>query len=109
MQQTFSAQTIPQAPVFSSAGAGGGVVVSGQAVGGGVSGAAVVTTDDVGTFNGGSYRVSHRDTNTILTVQLAIGCPFTAKPGKYPSLYIAMKSSTTSGADRTTQYLGSNI
>ncbi|KAH3972819.1 hypothetical protein HBI56_185580 [Parastagonospora nodorum] len=39
------------------------------------------TADDVGTFNGGSYRVSHRDTNTILTVQLAIGCPFTAKPG----------------------------
>lgn len=25
--------------------------------------------------------MSHRDTNTILTVQLAIGCPFTAKPG----------------------------
>ncbi|ODA80223.1 hypothetical protein RJ55_03181 [Drechmeria coniospora] len=37
--------------------------------------------DDVGTFNGGSYRISHRDTNTILTVQLAIGCPFDAKPG----------------------------
>ncbi|KAF1360774.1 DUF124-domain-containing protein, partial [Lizonia empirigonia] len=45
--------------------------------------AGVVSTsaDDVGTFNGGSYRVSHRDTNTILTVQLAIGCPLTAKPG----------------------------
>jgi hypothetical protein len=40
------------------------------------------TADDVGTFNGGSYRVSHRDTNTILTVQLAIGCPLTAKPGE---------------------------
>ncbi|OAK99503.1 DUF124-domain-containing protein [Phaeosphaeriaceae sp. SRC1lsM3a] len=39
------------------------------------------TADDVGTFNGGSYRVSHRDTNTILTVQLAVGCPFTARPG----------------------------
>lgn len=25
--------------------------------------------------------MSHRDTNSILTVQLAIGCPFTAKPG----------------------------
>jgi hypothetical protein len=48
------------------------------------------TADDVGTFNGGSYRVSHRDTNTILTVQLAIGCPLTAKPGTYlprPYLY----------------------
>ncbi|KAF2009273.1 DUF124-domain-containing protein [Aaosphaeria arxii CBS 175.79] len=39
------------------------------------------TADDVGTFNGGSYRVSHRDTNTILTIQLAIGCPLTARPG----------------------------
>ncbi|KAJ9641065.1 hypothetical protein H2199_005733 [Coniosporium tulheliwenetii] len=39
------------------------------------------TQDDVGTFNGGSYRVSHRDSNTILTVQLAVGCPLVAKPG----------------------------
>lgn len=39
------------------------------------------TVDDVGTFNGGSYRVSHRDTNTILTIQLAVGCPLTVKPG----------------------------
>ena len=39
------------------------------------------TVDDVGTFNGGSYRISHRDTNTLLTVQLAVGCPITAKPG----------------------------
>lgn len=39
------------------------------------------TQDDVGTFNGGSYRISHRDTNTILTVQLAMGCPLTARPG----------------------------
>ena len=37
--------------------------------------------DDVGTFNGGSYRISHRDCNTVLTVQLAIGCPLSAKPG----------------------------
>ncbi|ETS01141.1 DUF124-domain-containing protein [Trichoderma reesei RUT C-30] len=42
---------------------------------------AVATSDDVGTFNGGSYRISHRDTNTILTVQLAVGCPLHAKPG----------------------------
>lgn len=47
------------------------------------AGAGSTQTDDVGTFNGGSYRVSHRDTNTILTVQLAIGCPFTAKPGAF--------------------------
>ncbi|KAI0472707.1 tryptophan RNA-binding attenuator protein-like domain-containing protein [Xylariaceae sp. FL0804] len=37
--------------------------------------------DDVGTFNGGSYRISHRDCNTIVTVQLAMGCPLSAKPG----------------------------
>lgn len=45
------------------------------------TGAVATQADDVGTFNGGSYRVSHRNTNTILTVQLAIGCPLTAKPG----------------------------
>ncbi|KAI9805615.1 MAG: hypothetical protein M1833_005107 [Piccolia ochrophora] len=42
---------------------------------------ASATQDDVGTFNGGSYRISHRDTNTILTLQLAAGYPLTAKPG----------------------------
>lgn len=35
----------------------------------------------MGTFNGGSYRISHRDTNSILTLQLAFGCPLTVKPG----------------------------
>lgn len=43
---------------------------------------ASATVDDVGTFNGGSYRISHRDCNTILTIQLAMGCPLNAKPGK---------------------------
>ncbi|TLD05878.1 uncharacterized protein PgNI_08510 [Pyricularia grisea] len=42
---------------------------------------ATATVDDVGTFNGGSYRISHRDSNTILTIQLAMGCPLGAKPG----------------------------
>lgn len=42
---------------------------------------ASATLDDVGTFNGGSYRISHRDSNTILTLQLAMGCPLTVKPG----------------------------
>ncbi|OJJ33949.1 hypothetical protein ASPWEDRAFT_550058 [Aspergillus wentii DTO 134E9] len=37
--------------------------------------------DDVGTFNGGSFRVSHRDSNSLLTMQLAMGCPIEAKPG----------------------------
>ncbi|KAI9663735.1 MAG: hypothetical protein M1821_007225 [Bathelium mastoideum] len=49
------------------------------------------TKDDVGTFNGGSYRISHRDTNTLLTVQLAAGCPLTAKPG----VMIAMSPTIT--------------
>ncbi|KAF4125729.1 Pfam:DUF124 [Geosmithia morbida] len=44
-------------------------------------GATATTSDDVGTFNGGSYRISHRDCNTILTIQLAVGCPVHAKPG----------------------------
>lgn len=43
---------------------------------------ATAAQDDVGTFNGGSFRISHRDSNTILTMQLAIGCPLVAKPGK---------------------------
>jgi uncharacterized protein (AIM24 family) len=50
-----------------------------------------VAADDIGTFNGGSYRISHRDTNTVLTLQLAMGCPLTAKPGAM----IAMSPSVT--------------
>jgi hypothetical protein len=42
---------------------------------------ASATIDDVGTFNGGSYRISHRDSNTIVTIQLAVGCPLQVKPG----------------------------
>ncbi|KAH6609592.1 hypothetical protein Trco_002938 [Trichoderma cornu-damae] len=52
---------------------------------------AVSTSDDVGTFNGGSYRISHRDTNTILTVQLAMGAPLHAKPG----VMVAMSPTVT--------------
>ncbi|KKA31250.1 hypothetical protein TD95_002738 [Thielaviopsis punctulata] len=37
--------------------------------------------DDVGLFNGGSFRISHRDCNTILTIQLAAGAPLSAHPG----------------------------
>jgi len=50
-----------------------------------VKGASAIV-DDVGTFNGGSYRVSHRDSNTIVTIQLAMGCPITAKPGMFALL-----------------------
>lgn len=45
-------------------------------------GAHSTNQDDVGTFNGGSYRISHRDTNSLLTIQLAMGCPLTVRPGK---------------------------
>lgn len=50
---------------------------------------AMATVDDVGTFNGGSYRISHRDSNTVLTIQLATGCPLTAKPGKCHTIRVA--------------------
>lgn len=49
------------------------------------------TLDDVGTFNGGSFRISHRDCNTIITIQLAMGCPISAKPG----VLIAMSPTIT--------------
>ncbi|KAK4946005.1 hypothetical protein LTR10_014807 [Elasticomyces elasticus] len=54
-------------------------------------GVQATASDDVGTFNGGSYRISHRDTNSIITIQLAMGCPITAKPGAM----IAMSPSVT--------------
>lgn len=63
-----------------------GVPESGQFVG-----VQATASDDVGTFNGGSYRISHRDTNSIITIQLAMGCPVTAKPGAM----IAMSPSVT--------------
>ncbi|KAF3089603.1 hypothetical protein TWF569_005598 [Orbilia oligospora] len=40
-----------------------------------------ISQELVGQFNGGSYRIDHRDSNTILTMNLAHGCPITAKPG----------------------------
>jgi uncharacterized protein (AIM24 family) len=52
---------------------------------------AEATTDDVGTFNGGSFRISHRDTNSILTIQLAVGAPMEGKAGAM----IAMSHSVT--------------
>jgi uncharacterized protein (AIM24 family) len=56
-------------------------MVAGIPQGGQFVGVQATQSDDVGTFNGGSYRISHRDTNSILTIQLAVGCPLTAKPG----------------------------
>ncbi|KAK3327291.1 tryptophan RNA-binding attenuator protein-like domain-containing protein [Cercophora scortea] len=55
-------------------------VLAGAPAAGQFSGVSTIV-DDVGTFNGGSYRISHRDCNTILTLQLAIGYPLEAKPG----------------------------
>lgn len=46
------------------------------------TGAKETLQDDTGVFNGGSFRISHRDTNSVLTVQLAMGCPLTVRPGK---------------------------
>ncbi|EPS26967.1 hypothetical protein PDE_01907 [Penicillium oxalicum 114-2] len=54
-------------------------------------GAHATNEDNVGTFNGGSYRISHRDSNSLLTIQLAVGCPLTAKPG----VMIAMSPTMT--------------
>ncbi|KIX00845.1 uncharacterized protein Z518_09910 [Rhinocladiella mackenziei CBS 650.93] len=67
MGNMMRAPTGPQMP---------GVPEGGQFVG-----VQSTASDDVGTFNGGSYRISHRDSNSILTIQLAMGCPITAKPG----------------------------
>jgi len=55
-------------------------LIAGAPAAGQFTGATAVV-DDVGTFNGGSYRISHRDCNTILTIQLAIGCPLDARAG----------------------------
>ncbi|KAL3430485.1 tryptophan RNA-binding attenuator protein-like domain-containing protein [Aspergillus tetrazonus] len=52
-----------------------------QSFSSGFVGATSTAADDVGTFNGGSYRISHRDTNSLLTLQLAVGCPLQVKPG----------------------------
>ncbi|KAI0400218.1 tryptophan RNA-binding attenuator protein-like domain-containing protein [Xylaria palmicola] len=70
---------------------------------------ASTTVDNVGTFNGGSYRISHRDCNTIVTIQLAMGCPLTARPGVLiamsPTITLkgeykfSMKKLVASGAD----------
>ncbi|KAI9758944.1 MAG: hypothetical protein M4579_002684 [Chaenotheca gracillima] len=80
--------TTPTEPAFNSNIAGqmpGGAPAAQHFIG------ASSTQDDVGTFNGGSYRISHRDTNTLLTLQLAVGCPLSAKPGAM----IAMSPSVT--------------
>jgi hypothetical protein len=68
--QSFSAQSPPPT-----------VQLPGAPAAGLFTGAQATNEDSVGTFNGGSYRISHRDSNSLLTLQLAVGCPLTAKPG----------------------------
>ncbi|PHH86227.1 hypothetical protein CDD83_10541 [Cordyceps sp. RAO-2017] len=47
-----------------------------------ISPAPLATTgDDAGSFHGGSYRINHRDTNSVLSLHLASGCRIDAKPG----------------------------
>ncbi|CAH0053193.1 unnamed protein product [Clonostachys solani] len=70
-QQPPPQQQMVASPINQTAGA----PPAGQFVG------AAAAHDDVGVFNGGSYRISHRDSNTILTIQLAMGCPLEGKPG----------------------------
>ncbi|KAF3390264.1 Uncharacterized protein F1880_009238 [Penicillium rolfsii] len=65
--------------------------IPGAAAPGQFVGASAANEDMVGTFNGGSYRISHRDSNSLLTLQLAMGCPLTAKPG----VMIAMSTTIT--------------
>ncbi|KAM0480520.1 hypothetical protein ACHAP7_005084 [Fusarium lateritium] len=77
---------------------------------------AVATADDTGTFNGGSYRISHRDCNTIITIQLAMGCPMSAKPGAMiamsPTVTLkgqikfSMKKMITGGDMTSSTYIG---
>ncbi|MCJ1482151.1 hypothetical protein MMC06_002313 [Schaereria dolodes] len=86
-QSLASFQVTPEQPLNTNQASqmSGGAPIAGHFVGAGA------TQDDVGTFNGGSYRISHRDSNTILTLQLAMGCPLIAKPG----VMIAMSPTIT--------------
>ncbi|KKZ67075.1 hypothetical protein EMCG_07246 [[Emmonsia] crescens] len=89
----------------------GGAPAQGQFVG-----VQSTTADDIGTFNGGSYRISHRDTNTVLTLQLAMGCPMIAKPGAMiamsptmtlkGSVKFSMKKLISGGEMSTSTYTG---
>ncbi len=40
--------------------------------------------DEAGEFSGGIFTVSHRDANTILTIQLKSTSRITARPGEFP-------------------------
>ncbi|KAJ5725847.1 uncharacterized protein N7483_007204 [Penicillium malachiteum] len=76
---------------FRTTWARGGYNMPGAPAPGTFKGATSTHQDNVGIFNGGSYRISHRDTNSIVTFQLAMGCPLKAKPG----VMLAMSSTMT--------------
>ncbi|KAI0157016.1 tryptophan RNA-binding attenuator protein-like domain-containing protein [Xylariaceae sp. FL1272] len=89
-EKSGAAQQAPEpsaGPAAPAANMSAGAPSPGHFVGAGAS----ATVDDVGTFNGGSYRISHRDCNTIVTLQLAMGCPLSAKAG----VLIAMSPTIT--------------
>lgn len=77
---------------------------------------AEAANDDVGTFNGGSFRISHRDSNTILTIQLAMGAPLEGKPGAMiamshtvtlkGAMKFSMKKMVAGGDIGTSTYIG---
>ena len=37
--------------------------------------------DTIGQFNGGYYKIDHRDTNSLLSITLSPNVPFYAQPG----------------------------
>jgi hypothetical protein len=80
-QQQQQPQQQAQAPLVDPTGTPS--VIMGAPPVGQFTGAVSTVVDDVGTFNGGSYRISHRDCNSVLTIQLAIGCPVDARPGMF--------------------------
>ncbi|EGO61436.1 hypothetical protein NEUTE1DRAFT_120406 [Neurospora tetrasperma FGSC 2508] len=108
-------QPAPTQPVGLGLSTSAAAAITGAPAAGQFSGVSAVS-DDVGTFNGGSYRISHRDCNTILTVQLAIGCPLDAKPGSMiamsPSVSLkgaykfSMKKLVAGGEMGTSTYTG---
>lgn len=80
-QNALAAQQKSRTPSLSTQSPSPAVQLYGAPAPGQFTGAQATNEDSVGTFNGGSYRISHRDSNSLLTLQLAVGCPLSAKPG----------------------------